>query len=246
MIKVHDDFKELYNVCSERFYYDETSGTIRRKYDCKSNHYKAGDIVGYKRKQKRTNSEDDVFYLFTKIDGVSYSIQQIVFLLTEGYIPNCIDHINRDTLDNHRENLRDASRSGNARNKCKVYKNGFASSDYIGVSKRGSGFRCRIRIDHVIAYDETFENETSAAYAYNVECIKLGVSEYTNFNKFEDEESVRKLYEKEKENKEFQEYWKGTHKQGKRWGAKVKSVRLGTFETREEARLAIIRYKEGF
>lgn len=46
-----------------------------------------------------------------------HKVHRLIFLLEHGYLPNEIDHINGDRLDNRIENLRDVTRSQNQFNK---------------------------------------------------------------------------------------------------------------------------------
>lgn len=55
-------------------------------------------------------------YRYIKIDGVSYLAHRLVFMYHKGYLPKEIDHINRNSLDNRIENLRDSSREENTKN----------------------------------------------------------------------------------------------------------------------------------
>ena len=56
-------------------------------------------------------------YIRTKIKQKLYGNHQIIFLMFNGYIPEQVDHINRDRLDNRIENLRAATNSQNQHNK---------------------------------------------------------------------------------------------------------------------------------
>ena len=58
-------------------------------------------------------------YKTTKIDGVRYRVHRLIFMMFNGYMPETVDHINRNPADNRIENLRAASRSQNQQNRTK-------------------------------------------------------------------------------------------------------------------------------
>lgn len=53
----------------------------------------------------------------TKIGGQFYRLHRLIYLYHHGYIPEQIDHINRNCFDNRIENLRPATSSQNASNR---------------------------------------------------------------------------------------------------------------------------------
>lgn len=56
-------------------------------------------------------------YLCTRIDGKKYLNHRLIFLYHHGYMPeNMIDHIDRNTLNNRIENLREINQQCNMRN----------------------------------------------------------------------------------------------------------------------------------
>lgn len=83
-----------------------------------------------------------------------------------------IDHIDRDKLNNTRENLRFATHSQNNQNKQKR-KN--STSKFIGVSFRRDKnlWRARICIDKINISLGYFKIEAEAARAYNNKAIQL-------------------------------------------------------------------------
>ena len=70
-------------------------------------------------------------YMATKISGKHYCIHKLIWLWHYGEMPDQLDHINRNSLDNRIENLRVASKSENMMNR-KTFKN--SASGCRGVS----------------------------------------------------------------------------------------------------------------
>lgn len=80
-----------------------------------------------------------------------------------------VDHINQDTLDNRRANLRLCSHSENLRNS-RGHRNRL--SRYKGVSRQGGRWRALIQIDGKQHYLGGFKSEEDAASAYNAAAIQ--------------------------------------------------------------------------
>ncbi len=94
-----------------------------------------------------------------------------------------IDHINRDTLDCRRENIRLVNASESCQNR-KVFKNKL-SSKYRGVYKRPSGsYWSAIFLKGKHYYLGGFKTESEAALAYNLKAKEL-YGEFANLNKIE-------------------------------------------------------------
>lgn len=82
-----------------------------------------------------------------------------------------VDHINGDTLDNRKSNLRICTHKENLRNQ-RTPKNN--NSGFKGVMwyKRISKWRAYIRVDKVQFHLGYFETKEDAALAYNISAIK--------------------------------------------------------------------------
>ena len=91
-----------------------------------------------------------------------------------------IDHINGDTLDNRRENLRVVTNSQNLMNS-RIRNN--TSSKYKGVSfdKNSQKFKAQIQINKNKKHLGLFSNEIDAAKCYNENALKL-FGEYAKTN----------------------------------------------------------------
>ena len=93
-----------------------------------------------------------------------------------------VDHINHNSLDNRKANLRICSQSENCRNKTS-HKN--SSSKYLGVSfnKKCKKWQYQICSNKKTIHLGLYINEIDAAKAYNNAAIKYH-GEFANINKF--------------------------------------------------------------
>lgn len=89
-----------------------------------------------------------------------------------------VDHINGDTLDNRRSNLRVTNKKLNGANRRKT---AGTSSRFKGVSKRGGKFCARVKVDGKQKHLGCFESEENAARAYDhAACESFGGFAKTN------------------------------------------------------------------
>lgn len=65
---------------------------------------------------QEAGSEHGRGYKAVQVDGKSYKVHRIIFLMKHGYMPEQVDHINGDKSDNRIENLREATGSQNQMN----------------------------------------------------------------------------------------------------------------------------------
>ena len=77
----------------------------------------------------------DKKYLHTKIRGRHYAVHRLVWLYHYSDLPEQIDHVNRDSLDNRIENLRPASATENMSNR-KLFKNSTSRCKGVSWHKR--------------------------------------------------------------------------------------------------------------
>lgn len=77
------------------------------------------------------------------VNGKKYKTHRLVFLMHHGFLPEFVDHINGNRVDNRIENLRVATRTENAYNKRKQKSN---TSGTPGVNWDSKSRKWRVRI----------------------------------------------------------------------------------------------------
>lgn len=100
-------------------------------------------------------------YAIGKIKNTTYGLHRFIFY---GLVQNnkIIDHINRDSLDNRKCNLREVTHSENSQNR--LMKNKKSTSKYIGVSISHNKFKVACVQKHLGYY----EDEIEAAKKYDI------------------------------------------------------------------------------
>ena len=98
------------------------------------------------------------------IDGDNYLEHRIVFLMIHGWLPEFLDHINRDRKDNRPENLRPATTTKNNRNVAFKSNN---STGYKGVVFDQGKFKAMIRVNGKRIYLGVYASASDAAQVYD-------------------------------------------------------------------------------
>lgn len=92
-------------------------------------------------------------------------VHRIVFALVHGYLPEEIDHIDGDGLNNYPENLRAATRDENARNvRMKTNKSGYTGVCWRKDCKK---YQAQITADRKNRHLGMFDDPIEAAKAYD-------------------------------------------------------------------------------
>lgn len=119
---------------------------------------------------------DGSFYAARKSPTMVYMHRKILGVSTGAEV----DHRNRNTLDNRRNNLRVCSREGNARNKiCEKHTSKFKGVSWYKTRNKWRVGICHDRIRHFIGY---FTDEITAAKAYDMAAKNyFGEFAYLNF-----------------------------------------------------------------
>lgn len=105
-------------------------------------------------------------YYDVGLKGKYYLVHRIIFALHNGYIPEVIDHINRDPSDNRIENLREVNYSQNAFNS-KISKNNTTGVKGIRLTKNNK-YEARVAVNKITTQIGTFETLMEAQEAIKV------------------------------------------------------------------------------
>lgn len=92
-------------------------------------------------------------------------LHRVIARATAGSV---VDHINGNTLDNRRENLRICTAAENTRNRVKMKKNPW----FKGVQKSWRRFRARITVNKKIILLGSFATAEDAARAYDAAALR--------------------------------------------------------------------------
>lgn len=95
---------------------------------------------------------------------------RVIFFLSNGYLPEVIDHKDCNPLNNKPENLREASFKKNMMNT--TPRQGCASQ-FKGVARKRSKWRAYLTKDGVTYNLGVFAHEVDAALAYNTKALEL-------------------------------------------------------------------------
>ncbi len=110
----------------------ELVDVIRRKFELRDNKVW---VISKSRFVK--GGIDSVGYPTTSIDAVPCRLHRIVFILTHGYVPKYIDHVDRDKTNNHPDNLREVTNTENCRN-TELRKHSTTGAKGVGRNRGGT------------------------------------------------------------------------------------------------------------
>lgn len=149
----NESLKELYDKCHDRYEYKEGKLYFKRNLHSKQ---REGAEVG---------SLNNNGYLKVCLDKKNYLVHRLIFLMHYGYLPELLDHIDMDKLNNKIENLREADKELNSWNRDKQANN---TSGYRGVSwnKNAEKWHAYIKVKGVRKHLGLFNTPEEANKAY--------------------------------------------------------------------------------
>lgn len=148
--------KKYYERAAEILRHDpETGGLFRTLKDGKSKEAGSIDSGGYRQVSLSINGQEKLLLA-----------HRIIHFIHHGELPDCLDHIDGDRLNNRIENLRAATSQQNQRN-IRSQKN--SSSKFLGVNwqKTAKKWRARIKFNGKQKSLGLFTDEIEAAKAYD-------------------------------------------------------------------------------
>lgn len=131
--------------------------------------------------------KNDAGYALNKSGKIAIRMHRLLMNCTNDMV---VDHINRNKLDNRKENLRIVTQSNNGKNLTKTSSN--TTSKYKGVCwyKRDKKWRAYIVLNNKQVHLGYFDNQISAAEAYNHKAKEL-FKEFANLNVIKDEDRIK-------------------------------------------------------
>ena len=165
--------EKLLRFCKTHFDFNPITGSLSWK---KLPHKRSYVELGTKITNKGT-----LGYLGVGIKRKRYKQHRIAFLMTYGYIPKYVDHINGIKDDNRIVNLRGCTTSQNGGNR-RISSNNKSGFKGVTWSSRSNKWKSSIRVNGNGKHLGYFSNLIKAAEAYNKAAIKY-FGEFANLNK---------------------------------------------------------------
>lgn len=115
-----------------------------------------------------------------EINGFGCFLSRLIFLYHHGWLPENVDHWDRDTLNDKIENLRAATFGENSRNSSS-HKNSYSQYKGVTFRKNKNIWPSRINFNNKTIYIGEYKTEIEAALAYNREAVRYH-KEFANLN----------------------------------------------------------------
>lgn len=148
-----ESLKVLYEKCHDRYVYKEGKLFFKRS------------LHSRQREGQEVGNLNNCGYLKVCLDRKSYLVHRLIFLMHHGYLPELLDHIDRNKLNNKIENLRECDKKVNSWNRDKQANN---TSGFRGVSwnKAAGKWHAYIKIKGKRKHLGLFNTPEEASKAY--------------------------------------------------------------------------------
>lgn len=167
-------------------------------------------------------------YAMIKKNGKLEYLHRLIMNATDNQI---IDHINRNTVDNRKHNLRIATRSQNQSNKAKSVFKKPPSSQYKGVcyDSKNNNWLARVYFENKVVFNGRFKSAITAARAYNYHAQKIH-GEFANLNEIDSTEELNWQQHQIARNKNVRKSkykYMSWHEESQKWKAFIQSSKYG-------------------
>lgn len=105
-------------------------------------------------------------YLHVSIAGRFYRVHRLIFLMVHGWLPERIDHRDRNKLNNRIENLRPCTQKGNNGNSG-LHRHNTSGFRGVSLNSRSGKWHAQIKINGKQTYLGRFESPEEAARRYD-------------------------------------------------------------------------------
>ena len=144
------------------FEYDPISGELIRRLPTSNNY--VGDVVG----TLKNNG-----YLSVGFGDKEYLVHRLIWLYVKGYLPDQVDHIDHDRLNNSWDNLREVNNTDNSKN-TSVSSNSTTKVNGVSFMKTRNKYRATIMVNRKQIHLGLFEDINDAIKARKDADIKYG------------------------------------------------------------------------
>jgi len=154
LVHTTQELETLRAECFRRFEYVPETGELLYKVRVKGPETCIGDVAG---------SIGPQGYSLIRVLGKCRRVHRLIFLMHHGYLPDMLDHIDRNPRNNRIENLRGCTNSQNQVNS-NLQKNN--TSGLRGVTREGKKWRSKIKMDRKTRNLGLFSTKEEAHAAY--------------------------------------------------------------------------------
>jgi hypothetical protein len=144
------------------FTYDAVTGALKRRLPTTNNY--VGEVVG----TLKNNG-----YLSVGFGNKEYLVHRIIWLYQTGYLPEQVDHINHNKLDNSWSNLREVNNTNNSKN-TSVSKSSTTKINGVSFMKSRNKYRATIMVNRKQIHLGLFADINDAIQARKDADIKYG------------------------------------------------------------------------
>lgn len=147
----------------KKFYnYDPLTGVVTARLE--QHNYYAGEVVGY---------VANTGYISLSVGCKEYLLHRIIWLYMTGNMPDQVDHIDHDRLNNKWDNLREVNNTDNSKN-ASISKNSSTKINGVSFMKSRGKYRAYITVNRKQISLGLYDTEQEAAKARRDADIKYG------------------------------------------------------------------------